>query len=227
MSKLVWQEQGRKYFGFLFDLLFPIECFGCGQAGSWLCPACSTETLTLELTRVYLPFCPNVDALWHIADFYDPLVARLVKTAKYQGVRALSVISGQLLTHTVFSSSLGLGFAGLTCTPVPIYPNRLRMRGFNQAELMTQEFVKLSGGHICLCLKKIKNTRPQARLTGQERRQNLYGSLTLVGSEQPLPETILLIDDVLTTGATFEEAARILKLAGVKKVIGLAFAHGI
>lgn len=220
-------RKSRILFGFLFDLFFPISCVGCGAGAQWLCDDCLEHRLFLDWSRIYLPYCPHVDELWHIADFNDALVSSLIRTAKYHGVKDISMQMGRLMVGVVVTSPEVKQWSGCPCVPVPLYPSRLRMRGFNQAELITHEISYALNSETLRLLTKVKNTKPQARLIGEERRRNLLGSIKVDKNNKNLPETVILIDDVLTTGATFEEAAKVLKEAGVKKVIGLAFAHGV
>lgn len=220
-------KKSRLLFGFLFDLFFPISCLGCGADGEWLCGDCLEQRFFLDWSRVYLPYCPHVDELWHVADFNDGLVSRLIRTAKYHGVKDISILMGRFMVG-VMATAPELGrWGNLVFVPVPLYPTRLRMRGFNQAELIAQEISCQFNSRVSKLLVKVKNTKPQAKLIGEERRRNLLGSMNMSEETMNFSETVILIDDVLTTGATFEEAAKTLKAAGVKRVIGLAFAHGV
>ena len=119
--------------------------------------------------------------------------------------------------------------------PIPLHKNKLRQRGFNQAELLAREFSKLSKVQLLTnALIKIKETPAQAEVSNKEARiKNLDGAFLVNPKSfnyltaQPLNHlTIILIDDVSTTSATLIHAAKALQAAGAKKIIGLIVAHG-
>jgi ComF family protein len=113
--------------------------------------------------------------------------------------------------------------------PLPLHKNRKRIRGFNQAELIAVGFISaVSSSRLILepnLLVRTKNTKPQVELSGEERRQNIVGAFAVSDPNVVKNKTILLVDDVKTTGATLEEAARVLKEAGAKRVWAMTAAH--
>ncbi len=110
--------------------------------------------------------------------------------------------------------------------PIPLHPGRQRERGYNQALILSQGLSKKLGVETRELLSKTKATSSQVGKTGVERRQNIKGIFTLV-DEIPQDTTIFLVDDVVTSGATLNEAAGVLKRAGAKAVYGIALAHGL
>ena len=115
--------------------------------------------------------------------------------------------------------------------PIPLAPKRLRERGFNQAELLCKELLKLdkSNGILAMAnnvLAKPKDTIHQAHATNRTARlKNLIGSFVVNNQELIENKNIILIDDITTTGATLSEARKILKQAGARKVIAFTVAH--
>ena len=107
--------------------------------------------------------------------------------------------------------------------PVPLGSKRLRERGFNQSGVLVREMAKLLNLKVLYALERSRETSPQSGLSQQERQNNVANAF--ISRENTLPEKILLIDDVITTGATLKSAAFILKSAGVKEVYGAALAH--
>jgi ComF family protein len=113
--------------------------------------------------------------------------------------------------------------------PVPITKTRKRDRGYNQSEILAKNLAKKFNLRVINCLARVKETKSQVGLNKKERSENikdafaLNSKLIIQGSELE-NATILLVDDVLTSGATMNEAAKILKRAGVKSVWALAFA---
>jgi ComF family protein len=109
--------------------------------------------------------------------------------------------------------------------PIPLHAKRLRMRGYNQAKYLADAL----GKHLALpvreVLVRVRFTRSQTTLKRNERRENMRNAFALK-HDALLAKNIFLVDDVFTSGATFAEAAYILKRRGVKRVYGLALAHG-
>lgn len=106
--------------------------------------------------------------------------------------------------------------------PVPIHWRREFERGFNQAELLASRFSEASSGPLPLL--RIRYTRPQVGLSGASRRENLIGAFR--ASNEVVGKSVLVVDDVTTTGSTFLECATALKSSGAKRVICLSLATG-
>ena len=214
----------RNLFNFLLDLVYPRTCLSCGQIDTWLCIDCQVNELNLNLKEIRLPHCINVDRLWCLADFEDGIVKKLVKSCKYDGVIDLGVLIGQLILWEIKKTDLKDEFLTSMFLPTPITAKRLRERGFNQSV----EIVKgMSVNQLDDLLVRIKETEHQAKLDLESRLKNIKGVFALNSRfSQILPEKIIIVDDVITTGATMNEMAMILKKSGVKEVWGLGFAHG-
>jgi ComF family protein len=110
--------------------------------------------------------------------------------------------------------------------PIPLYKSRRRTRGFNQADIIA----KYIGEHLTLpvannILHKTKKTQSQVDLSQDERRQNIVGSFTVVNTDPIKNKTVILVDDIKTTGATLETAACVLDAAGAKKIWAITIAH--
>lgn len=210
-----------KLFGCLLDLIFPKHCLSCQRIGQWLCTDCSRERLNLKLMEIPISFSEEVDRIFHIANFDDQLAAKIVKTCKYQGVQELGRFMGQRIAQEI-SNSHRLSQA--TFLPVPLHPLKLRTRGFNQAQLIASE---LGGRSLEGIIKRKRNIKAQAQLSRVERLINLEDAFGLVDGNLGInADLVVIVDDVVTTGTTMNEIAKLLKKAGVKEVWGLAFAHG-
>jgi competence protein ComFC len=112
--------------------------------------------------------------------------------------------------------------------PVPLFPSRLRERGYNQSRLLAEPIAQKY--HIDLSLKnlvRVRNTRHQTLLSEKERWTNIHGAFRIKHSAEFSGKNILIVDDLLTTGATASEAARTLKGAGAETVgvLTLAITH--
>lgn len=101
----------------------------------------------------------------------------------------------------------------------------LRQRGYNQSLLLVKGLARKFPFPVNECLQRIRKTQTQVRLTKEERERNIKGAFA-VKKSMDLPKQVFLVDDVVTSGATLKEAAKVLKKAGVGKVWGVTLAHG-
>jgi len=101
--------------------------------------------------------------------------------------------------------------------PVPLFWTKFLKRGYNQAALLAKTISRECNMEYADILKRIKDTKTQTRLSTEARRKNVYGAFMLKSGEVE-GKNVLLIDDVMTTGATINECARVLKQAGAKEV---------
>lgn len=109
--------------------------------------------------------------------------------------------------------------------PVPMHWIRRRKRGFNQSELLAEKIGKLTGIPVMMhAVRKQRNTKDQKELSGQERRINLKNAFEVTEDLSGI-RSVLVIDDVYTTGSTMDEISRVLRRAGVKDIFFLVTAH--
>lgn len=202
---------------YLTSVALPPRCCLCGARGMApqldLCAACRADLPANDadedaypavFTRVVVPFR------------YSYPVDHLVRALKFKGERMYARVLGTLLANacTTTRSSVPLP---LVLIPIPLHPSRYRERGFNQS----QELARYASHslHIPIntkCLTRVKPTQEQSALPLSDRIKNVRGAFALKCAP-PAPR-IALIDDVLTTGSTAGEAARVLKDAGVVEV---------
>ena len=154
---------------------------------------------------------------------YETGLRDLIHMLKYQHVRPAAGVLGRMLAEVVASLQAGWGDARLLVVPVPLFPAKLRQRGFNQAELIARAGLKLSLSRerYLLCgnvLERTRDTQSQTGLTPHQRRANLRAAFRVKDREQVSGREVLLVDDVFTTGATASECARVLRRAGATRV---------
>jgi len=113
--------------------------------------------------------------------------------------------------------------------PIPMHKKHLRERGYNQTELLAKELCKIGGDSFCILrtdiLQKIKNVPSQTKLHRHKRLKNIIGAFGVKNPEKIKGRSVVILDDVTTTGATLNEARKTLHEAGAKKVIGVTVAH--
>jgi len=204
---------------YIIDFLFPLgdeECFIANLEISEL--AKHTHVNTVKGVGVTL------------FRYKDPLIRRMVWLLKYrrnQNVANLfASIMSEYITETLGDAYLFENFEKPWLIPMPLSRKRAQERGFNQTELLADAIYEQSGDFLVLkkgALKKIRETKPQTKLTRKERLINLKDSFK-AQSDIVSGKNIILIDDVITTGSTMKEARRALRHAGAKKVLCIAVA---
>ena len=230
------------------DMVFPIRCIGCDAytRREYLCRSCLTaiprksgqECIGCERPSPHGITCMRcakdnaVDQLLVAADYKTPLVQNALKLMKYQFIADMATSLSILLTRFIRSLTQNraqdvFGDNALV-VPVPLHPRRLRWRGFNQSELLAESLAE----HFllqtdALTLNRVRQTMPQADIQEREQRlDNVSDVFSCAHPEDVRGRSILLIDDVCTTGATLNECARVLKENGAKRVVALVVARG-
>jgi ComF family protein len=203
----------------------------------WLSPedAKVERLLQMEPSELWrrLPKPRSIEAPYAQAlfDYRDDKVRTLIKAIKYKGnLGVIKRMAGFLYEEIIeFTSEISSFNAGgkIIIAPMPMSHSKKVARGWSQCELLCKEVEKLCGGGLFVrfdILKKIKDTKKQTDLRREERLSNVKGSME-AGSILPKNSTIIVVDDVYTTGATFSEAKRALLVAGAKRVAGFFVAH--
>ncbi len=206
----------------LLDLLYPPKCVLCGRilddGEVDLCEGCRIDGPVFASSRGKLPFIKSWTAIWH----YEGYVRRSLLRFKFHSARNYAKSYGRLLADKI-EEAYPDGFDLLTW--VPISTLRRLGRGFDQGELLAQAVGKELGIQPLQLLKKTRNNKPQSGISGQaHRRANVLGVYKATDVEILADKRILLLDDIITTGATAGECARILLTAGAKEVICAAVA---
>lgn len=205
----------------LLTALFPPICCNCQTAGSILCTQCfqKIDFFTGEITD--LQNSNGLDAVLALA-YFQPPISTLIQQLKYSGMFA----NAQTIASLIYRNGK-LPHADLLI-PVPLHPGRLRIRGYNQSSLIATELGRLSHVPACEALRKTTATASQVSVQSRDHRlHNLDNSFAI---NKTVGETLagkkcILIDDVVTTGATLATCATLLKQAGARTVFGVTAAH--
>ena len=220
----------------LTNLLLPRDCFLCDATsnGEFLCPACEASLPRLAAQRC--PLCalptphsatcgsclkspPNYDAT-RAAFMYDFPVDVLIQSLKYQRrLASTNYLAQQLI-------ALASGCMPDIIIPVPLAPARLAIRGFNQSIELARplaKYLKLSLARSAVV--RCRDTAPQVSLPRKERAKNIRHAFECCADLSG--KSVWVVDDVMTTGATLNELARILKLQGASRVENLVVARAV
>lgn len=222
--------------GLALDLLFPRRCVGCGRYGDLLCRNCAAS-----LSRALPPRCPRCWQPWAAGSvclscqeeppsfdgattpyIYEGTARKALWALKYDGVSALAGPMGHLMAEHWEQAGITVDVV----VPVPLHPRRRRQRGYNQSALLAREVARRCGLPLAEeSLRRIRMTPPQMRTTDlAQRRHNVAGAFA-AGSQQVKGQRVLLIDDVMTSGATLDACAKALRQGGARSVWGLTFAR--
>ena len=238
----------------LADLILPPRCGLCGRflarpgPGVRICSPCRQEldygeellcsvcggVLSPEeaegggVCRDCLSIPPPFDQAAPAAVFRGDL-ARAIRAFKYGRRIELAGVLGWVAREMNWPASFPEKFDLIV--PVPLHPSRIRSRGFNQSALIAQTMTARGwAGQGILdgeALIRTRKTRPQVELGGRDRQENVKGAFALKEPGKVEGRTILLVDDVVTTGATVRECARALKKAGAKRVFVRSVARAV
>lgn len=230
----------------LSDLIFPIQCIGCGKFGDYVCRGClgaisikkPFECIGCKRNTPFGQTCflcaktNSIDQLLIVADYKNSLVEKSLKFLKYRFIsdleRPLSVLMKKYLKWMTLDKKFNVFQANPLLIPVPLHPRRLNWRGFNQSELLAKDIADTFQMEMADdVIERTVNTIPQADVKEREERlKNLNGIFRVKNGTSIAGREILLIDDVCTTGTTLNECAKVLKANGASRVVGLVVARG-
>lgn len=205
----------------IWDIFFPRKCVLCRKVlyeTQDLCPSCRAHTEEFPKPKYKISFVAGWTAMW----YYNGKVRRSMLLYKFYARQSYGSVYGRLLAMRLLSKPL-CDYDILTWVPV----SRLRKwkRGFDQVELIAVSAGKELGTPAVPVLKKIRHTKPQSRLPDlSHRKANILGAYCVPDPAAIAGKRILLLDDIITTGATVSECARTLLTAGAKEVYCAAVA---
>lgn len=203
-------------------LLFPPKCTFCRKLlkkeETDLCHSCRKNTPEYKHSKNNIPFVAGWTGIW----YYTEGVRNSLLRYKFYNARSYAQVYGRFLAmklQTEFTD----GFDVLTW--VPVSPFRKFCRGYDQVELLAKQVAKELDVSAVPVIKKIRHTPPQSKLkTAAQRRANILGAYRVSTPDTITAKRIMLLDDILTTGATASECARVLLTAGAEKVYFAAVA---
>jgi len=236
----------RRFLKLFLDIFFPWQCLYCKKEthlpyplckkcqvsipiiSSFICPICEKK-----LRNFPKPYCfckTNLTALGIVSFYQNPILKRTIHFFKYQSVislqKPLSDLMIKFLEKTDFFSKINK--KNIIVIAIPLHKRKRNHRGFNQSELLAKSISNhFSLNYNFRILFRIKNNPPQAKINNlSDRKKNSKNIFQTSNSNLIKNKWIILIDDVYTSGATMQEAARVLKKSGAKKVMGLVLARG-
>ena len=203
-------------------LLFPPKCVLCKtllqEQQTDLCHNCRQNAPEFTKEKIKFSFLARWTAVW----YYKDNVRQSLLRYKFSGRRSYAGAYGRMLAMQLQKQQFD-DFDVLTW--VPVGPLRLRKRGYDQVELIGQVVAKELGVSLTRTLRKIRNTPPQSGIPNAARRRaNVLNAYKAVDTALWQGKRILLLDDIITTGATASECAKVLLIAGAREVTCAAVA---
>ncbi len=209
----------------ILELFYPDTCILCTEylgASTWVCESCwqkqSKVTARISEGIVERTYIDDIFSGY----YYDESMQKIIHLLKYD--RGLSVAKklGQRLGEVIFDHKLQADFI----TAVPLNSIRYRERGYNQAELIAQEASRITGIYCQNLLTRKRPIVSQTKMkSAAERVENVKEAFFVDGSSRLIGKKVILVDDLITTGATANESAKVLKSAGAQSVIVLTAAR--
>ena len=222
----------------LFDFIFPKRCVSCKKLDSYLCENCFTF-LSFDVKSLCLA-CnkPSFNGLTHSkckkkysidgcfsAISSNKIAHKLIYTFKQKPYLSdLKHVLTDLFYESVIQNEefiKQIVSGEWMMVPVPLSKTKLRKRGYNQSKILANELAKKFNIPVADVLERNRDTKTQAGLSRIEKRLNVKNVFEITNHKFLINKNIFLIDDVVTTGATLSQAAKLLKENAAKKVIGL------
>lgn len=213
-----------KFFDYILSLIYPPKCVFCGTVidKSDICEECKKTLPFTKGDSIYQKF-PFVDKCISPL-YYKDYVRRAVLRFKFAGCSCYSRRLGGIMSECA-ENNLDCGSIDMISC-IPLSRKRMHDRGYNQAELLAKEISKKVGVEYLPTLKKIRHNTAQSTIKdSKQRAANVIGAYRVVDAEKVKGKYILLVDDVVTTGSTVSECARILKKSGAKAVYCVTLAR--
>lgn len=224
----------------ILDILFPPICVNCQKPleknQNSVCKECLEK---IQLNNAL--FCPVCRArlaenkkichfdcqylLGAAGNYDDQILQNLIQSFKYKGIKNLASILTDLIIKYTDSLNPKLNLLNPIIVPIPLYSRRERERGFNQSKLLAKNLAEKLNLEFYDTLLRVKATKSQAQTRdSEERAENVEECFKIINPEFVKEKNIILIDDVFTSGATINEAVKILKQNSAKKILALVIA---
>ncbi|HNY36091.1 MAG TPA: ComF family protein [Candidatus Pacearchaeota archaeon] len=226
-----------EYLKAIWDIIFPKKCISCGREGQYLCEDCLS---LISINPFEYCLCEkmekrnkcencknkNLDKIMSATSFDNKIVKDAIHKLKYGYIKDLSIpLAFLILSHLkTIDCQIDNSFVII---PVPMHIKKKRKRGFNQSEEIAKLISESTRIKLSTSLIKTKETKPQMELNKSQRIENIKNCFAITNKKEIENKTILLLDDVYTTGTTMNECAKVLKENGVKEVWGLSVAREI
>ncbi|MDL2280932.1 ComF family protein [Selenomonadales bacterium OttesenSCG-928-I06] len=216
----------KEWFNSLLDIFYPPKCPFCRNytpKRNFFCDNCLNKDIKdfkiekIDIANYSLLY---LDSCFSICD-YDKQIRKIIINLKFHDKKNNAICLTQLLDKKAYNFFKNIDYV----VPVPLSEKRLQTRGFNQTELIFKDWATKENLIWFDILKRVRETKPQWQLNLNERKANIKNAFAIKDTPEKTlikNKTILLVDDIFTSGQTMQECAKALKKAGAKKVIGFS-----
>ncbi|HEX3038672.1 MAG TPA: ComF family protein [Caproiciproducens sp.] len=216
----------KKAFGAFIDLIFPPRCVFCGAVvpgGLPVCKACEGHIPYARAIKYMNIPDTGKTIICTVPYSYSGQVRESIIRFKFQNQKQFASFFAEKVAEQIRIGYPDIRFDMVTC--VPISAKRRKTRGYNQSELIAADAALRLGLPYRECLAKVSDNREQHKLSEKERRRNVRGVYRQLCAEETAGKRVLLIDDIVTTGATLCECASVLYRNGAEEVACAAIAQ--
>lgn len=226
-------QYARRWFGTLQALFFPPSCLSCGAVLDELlhpvaiCRACRATLVAAPPRQIHHHVLrrlspAHLDDAW-VAFNFGPVIRALIHAVKYEKMPNTGLHLGRLASQ--FLPAAIAPTPDTVLIPIPLHRARQAERGYNQSWWIARGLFGNAGGIFYQeALQRVRATHSQTHLNREERRRNVHEAFAVHNPDVVRARCVVLIDDVITTGATMNECARLLKRCGAQRVSGVALA---
>lgn len=208
----------------ILDFIFPQFCLGCKKEGSLCCQECLHKIPYQTIAKnPWDNYCHlHFSACYICTSYQNKLIQKLIHNYKYNYIKNISTLLVEILYKQIAKVNLP---TNTIITNIPLHPSKKRSRGFDQTYILATQLSKKLNIQYLPLLKRSKKTKSQASLDKKDRIKNLKDAFEInCDISIDKNKTVLLLDDVCTTGFTLSEAAKTLKEKGYNNIICLAIA---
>ncbi|HNZ86452.1 MAG TPA: hypothetical protein PLD95_02430 [bacterium] len=210
----------KKLINYILNILFPLECLGCGKNDYLLCEDCLSKIEDYNGEKV-IP--ETVSKVLICASYKNALIKKIVHFYKYKYISDLCFPLSKLIIKKYESEFNKILNPIVVCAPLS--KKRFNLRCYNQAELLSREFSEhFNYKFLPNLIAKTRHTKQQAKLNREERLLNLKDSFTVSDCDICKNQNFIIIDDIYTTGATVNEIAKVLKQNGANQIWAIVIA---
>ncbi len=215
-----------KMFDFVMETIFPTYCLSCGKRNDFICPKC--------LAKIQVSDRENIENAFSVFNYQDPIIKKAIWKIKYHNQKKLAEELGKILyefsKENIYEIREFAKGQKILIVPVPIHKKKKAERGYNQAEKIAKGFCSEDKDNIFEyrndIIYKTKNSKAQAQIHNRKiRLKNTKDSFSCNPNIKIKNRTIILLDDVITTGGTINEIRKQLKKHKPKKIYAFSIAH--